>query len=174
MERRPVDSGDPGIPDADAALLAELAAAVHSADAVPDQFRRAAVGAYAWRTVDEELALLGLAFDSADTADDLGRSSAELAGAVRAGGDLDEPRALSFQIEDSGLELEITDTVVRGQLLPPAGGEVELLRADGSSTTAVADADGEFSLPRPEGTGPVRFRCRPTGGRPTLTPWTTL
>ena len=53
---------------------------------------------------------------------------------------------------------------VAGQLVPPAAGQVELLRPDGSTERSAVDEAGRFLLPEAPG-GVVRLRCGTTAGR---------
>jgi hypothetical protein len=122
-------------------LMQELAVAIGQEREVPDQHREAAYGAFAWRTVDQDL--LTLMHDSA----------LQATAAVRGA---EDARTLSFAGSGMTLELEVDGSVVTGQLLLPGSkGEVTMERADGESRTARTDASGFFSLP--EASGTVRF-----------------
>ena len=125
----------------DEGLMDELAVAIGQERDVPDHRRQAAYGAFAWRTVDQDL--LTLMHDSA----------LEATAAVR--GDQDA-RTLSFAGGGLSLELEVDGSTLTGQvLLPGSMGEVTMERADGVSRSARTDASGFFSLPDASGT--VRF-----------------
>jgi hypothetical protein len=128
----------------------------------------AAVAAFAWRTVDAELA--ELAYDSAVDAGLALRSSAG-----------DGVRALSFTAGEATVELELADGEVLGQLLPPGPAEVVLQRLDeagrpgeapGGAECALRASDaGFFAAPVPGGRA-FRLWCRRPGGGWLVTDWT--
>jgi hypothetical protein len=125
----------------DEGLMEELAVAIGQERAVPDHHRQAAYGAFAWRTVDQDL--LTLMHDSA----------LQATAAVRGS---EDARTLSFAGGEMSLELEVDGSVVTGQLLLAGSrGEITMERADGESRTARTDASGFFALPDASGT--VRF-----------------
>ncbi len=131
----------------DEGLMQELAAAVAQERDVPEHRRQAAYGAFAWRTIDEDL--LTLMHDSAlqDTA------------AVRGP---EDARTLSFEGAGMTLELEVEDGHVTGQLLLSAGAsEVTMERADGEQRSTATDPSGFFTLP--DAAGPVRFAVEVDG-----------
>jgi hypothetical protein len=142
-------------------LLAALRTAAEARAAVHASFVEAAKNAYAWRTIDAELA--SLAYDS-------GQGSAGLA-AVRS-----EPalvRALSFQSARFTIEVEVTDDGLFGQLVPPEAGTAELQTPSGQTLTAAVDEVGCFSFElRPD--GPFRLRCHTETQADVLTGWVTL
>jgi hypothetical protein len=145
----------------DEGLMAELATAIGQEREVPDHRRQAAYGAFAWRTVDQDL--LTLMHDS----------SLQETAAVR--GD-EDARTLSFSGSFPGggvsLELEVDGSTLTGQVLPPAStGEVTMERADGESRTVHPDASGFFALPDASGT--VRFAVE-TDGNVRRTEWIVL
>ena len=128
-------------------LVAELARAIEQQRDVPDHRRQAAYGAFAWRTIDEEL--LSLTHDS----------SLQGAAAVRG---TEEARLLAFAGGGMSLELEVDDTTLTGQVLMSGGEcEVTMERADGENRTARTDASGFFTLP--DASGPVRFAIEVDG-----------
>ena len=122
----------------------------------PPHRQQAAYGAFAWRTVDEDL--LTLTHDSALLADAAVRGVRRRAHAVLRG------RRVS-------LELEVDDGRRHG---PGAASgqracEITIERADGESQTARADASGFFAL-----TDAVRARAlrgRASTGRVRRTAW---
>jgi hypothetical protein len=125
----------------DLVLEEELRALAARLEPVPERLVQAAVDAYAWRTVDADLA--ELVFDS--LAD---RQEAAL---VRGG---QGERLLSFQASSLTIEVEVTATGTArrliGQLVPPQRADVEIGRF-------IAD-----SLPA----GPVSLRCAAPAGAP--------
>jgi hypothetical protein len=125
----------------DEGLMAELAAAIEQERDVPDHRRQAAYGAFAWRTVDQDL--LTLMHDSA----------LQATAAVRGS---EDARTLSFAGGGMTLELEVDGSSLSGQVLVPGSmSEVTMEQADGGSRTARTDASGFFALPDVSGT--VRF-----------------
>jgi hypothetical protein len=144
---RPAD-----LPPEDAALLAELGAAVRDADAVPHRFRRAGRAAYGWRTVDAELAELETAAPEA-----VGTRAAA-----------DEPRVLRFRAGDVLIEVELTADAVQGQVVPPRAARITLETATGTSETTALDEVGWFLFGAPPA-GPFRLRLDPPA---VVTSWT--
>jgi hypothetical protein len=125
----------------DDGLMDQLADALAQESGVPPHRRRAAYGAFAWRTVEEDL--LDLVHDSA----------LQTTAAVRGA---EDARTLAFAGGGLSLELEVDDSTLTGQLLSSGGGgEVTLERADGESRTARTDASGFVTLPG--ASGPTRF-----------------
>jgi hypothetical protein len=124
-------------------LMAELRL-LEASEPISELSLELARAAFDMRTMDVELAAL--------VAD-----SALVAGAVRAEG---QPRMLSFEGAELGIELEITESgagrVLAGHLVPPKAAAVELLRPDGERTTVQADERGRFvaELAAP---GPVKL-----------------
>jgi hypothetical protein len=138
----------------DARLEEELRELAARLDPVPDRLVQAALDAYAWRTVDAELA--ELVFDSLADRDE--------AAVVRG---RQQERLLSFRA--SGLTIEVEVTVVGparrliGQLVPPQTAEVEVRHQD-EVVTLGTDEFGRFIADRMPG-GPVSLRCGPAGGQ---------
>lgn len=132
--------------DDDELLLAELAEAVRAVTPLSDTIAEQAHGALAWRTVDSDLLLASLTFDS----------SLEPAGRTRAAED--GSRVLTFTAAPLMVEVELQSDRIVGQIVPPGEGEIVLESADGTTARTAADAFGFFVLPvRPEGS--VRLRC---------------
>jgi hypothetical protein len=154
--------GDPGEvagPDdagpEDLVLEEELRALAARFEPVPDRLVQAAVDAYAWRTVDADLA--ELVFDSL--------ADSQEAALVRGG---EGERLLSFQASSLTIEIEVTAAGAArrliGQLVPPQRADVEIRRQD-EVVTIATDELGRFiadSLPA----GPVSLRCVPAAGAP--------
>lgn len=126
---------------ADDALAAELGAALAAEHDVPEAWRTAARGAYAWRNVDQEL--MALTYDS----------SADRGVAVRG---TTEARVLEFTGGALSLEVELVERRVTGRLTGPGVTDVVFESADGRVRTAVLDASGFFTLDG-EDHGLVRF-----------------
>lgn len=140
-------------------LLMELHEALRTAAEVPAGFVDAGKAAFAWRTVDAELAALTDQF-SADEA--LSGTRAERAGV----------RALSFHASGISIELEVTSDALLGQLVPPRSGQIEVQVQDGTGPTASADETGWFVI-RPVPTKMFRLRVR-TAADNVVTEWVTL
>jgi hypothetical protein len=144
----------------DEQLLVVLREALAAARAVPPEVIAAGKAAFAWRTIDAELA--ALTYDSAETAD-------MLAAGTRA-----EPaslRALTFTGADMTIELEVTSEALVGQITPARGGQSVAVRVGTTEVaSAVADEVGYFSL-RPVPTEPFRLLIRTADGTSVLTGW---
>jgi hypothetical protein len=82
------------------------------------------------------------------------------------------PRTLEFDAAALGLEIEVSQDRLCGQLIPPSAGVVEVLTLHGKAGGTRTDDLGCFTLPLPP-PGPVRFRCR-AGGEEILTDWVRL
>jgi hypothetical protein len=148
------------LPEDDDALAAELASVLRARDAMPTSVANAARGAFAWRTVDADLAVLSM------------DSLLEATAGVRGGGGSGD-RQLTFEARDLSLEVDVVEGGRRvvGQVVPPQQGHVEL-EGPHTSSTAATDAHGQFSLS--VWNGPARLRFRPETGAPVVTDWVTL
>jgi hypothetical protein len=150
-------------------LLAELRDALQD-ELVDDAVIRAAREAFSWRMTDADIELFTLA---ADYSLEAGRGLSSPAGAgaqVRDGGGRG-PQALVFQGERMSVQIEIDETGIVGQLIPPQPGQITLVTADGPQATTQADEVGCFLLPMP-GSGPLRLDCQ-LGDYHFLTEWAT-
>lgn len=149
--------------DSDERLAADLAAALRSEHDVPARFVEAGRMAFAWHTVDAELA--ELSFDSSSE-----ENQPALAG-TRA-----EPavlRALTFAASQVTIEIEVTDDALLGQIVPPQSGEVELRLVEGATRAVPMDEVGWFLIrPRPQGM--FQLHLRTASGLSVLTEWTTV
>jgi hypothetical protein len=146
--------------DDDQRLLGDLSDALREAAPLADEIAEYGRGAYAWRTVDRDLLLASLSFDS----------SVERATEQRSGPA--EPRVLTFTAAPLSLELEVLPDRVVGQIVPPGAGEILVEAADGVTFHVAADDVGFFILPSvPRGT--VRLRCDTPAAR-LVTDWIRL
>jgi hypothetical protein len=143
----------------DEQLLQYLGDAVRSRAEVPDHFSQVAKEAFAWRGIDAELA--ELAYDSSRT---------ELAGAR---GDRASVRTLTFATGQLTIEVEATPGALRGQLVPPQPGELEMRGRDGTVVTVDIDEVGWFVLTTIVA-GPFQLVARTESGRAIRTGWITL
>jgi hypothetical protein len=171
-------------------LLQELRIALQDQPADEDVIR-AAREAFTWRLDDAEIELLTLAADySLEAGRDAGagvgtqvrggerpRADAGLVGGaqvsaadVRGAGPFG-PQTLVFHGERMSVEIEIDETGIVGQLIPPRPGQVTLVTPDGPQATTQADEVGCFSLPSP-GPGPLRLDCQLADCR-FITEWAT-
>ncbi len=137
----------------EAGLLAELRRLASVIDPVPAESVAAARSAFAWRTMDAELAdLTVLAELTGDSAVD-----AMLAG-VRSSA---MPTMLTFDAPGLTIEVEVSEVGEErrliGQLVPPAAGAVEV-RHRGGVTSVAVDEVGRFSIDGVRA-GPVSLRC---------------
>jgi hypothetical protein len=142
-------------------LMAALRQALADRDAVPPSFVDAAKGAFAWRTIDAELARL--TYDS-------------LAGQEAVVVTRSEPasiRALTFTSPRLTIELEVAGDSLIGQVVPPRTATVRVQSQDGQETEITADQIGCFVI-QPAPRGPFRLRCQTDASVDVLTGWITL
>lgn len=142
----------------DEQLLADLAAALRARGEVPPRLVEIGKAAFAWHSVDVELA--GLMFDSA--------MCNPLAGSRAGPGDR---RALTFVTAELTIELELAPDALSGQLVPPQRGTVDVHTRDGDTTSAEADAVGWFVV-RPRPMGLCCLSISTPDGRRVRTEWT--
>jgi hypothetical protein len=133
-------------------LIRDLREAMRPSTA-EQQIIDAARAAYAWRTVEADLEIAALLYDS-----DLDRT-ALVRGALSA-----SPRTLVFGRGSLRVEIEVSETSIEGQLVPPEGGVVRLVTVTGASAEATTDEVGCFAFSA-QGRFPIRFECSLAGGR---------
>lgn len=148
--------------DLQADLTAALTGTMGEPDGGPpdrDEFVAAAHAAFAWRRVDEDLALAALVYDSA--------ADEHLAGRIRSRG---TARTLAFRGPQVTVEVEVTGEGMVGQLSPASGGQITGQSAAGEAfDEAEVDEVGCFVLTAPP-PGPVRLHYR-AGGHDLVTDW---
>jgi len=144
----------------DEQLLAALREAVRDRQAVPPWFVEMATNAYAWHNVDAELAQL-----TYDSETDLARAAATRSEAASI-------RALTFTSPHLTLELEVAESSLIGQIIPPRAGILEIHTTAGVTSSPV-DEIGCFAVD-PIPASPFRLRCRTADGIDALTGWVTL
>ena len=132
---------------------------------------RAAREAFSWRMTDADIELFTLVADYGLEAGRVRSSPAGAGAQVSDGGGHRRPQALVFQGERMSVQIEIDESGIVGQLIPPQPGQVTLVTADGPQATTQADEVGCFSLPMP-GSGPLRLDCQ-LGDYHFLTEWAT-
>lgn len=142
----------------DESLLAELRDALAEAGPVTEQMRAAGRAAYSWRSIDAELELASLVFDSQVHAGRLVRDD-----------DGQKPRALVFEGTGMSVQLELSPDGMIGQLVPASTGDVVVRWHDGGAEQLEADEVGIFSLSPPP-TRPFRVEAR-AEGRGIVTGW---
>jgi hypothetical protein len=113
----------------------------------------AARSAFDWRTADADLEFAALLYDS-----DLD-STVHVRGPLPA-----SPRTLVFGHGTHHVEMELSESGIEGQLVPPEAGLVRLVSVTGSSVEATADEVGCFAFPA-QPRRPIRLECSLPGGR---------
>ena len=144
----------------DEELLAALREAIRARQAVPSWFVEAATNAYAWHNIDAELAQL-----TYDSENDLSRAAGTRSETASI-------RALTFTSPHLSLKLELTESSLLGQIIPPRAGTVETHITTGVSTSPV-DEIGYFAV-KPIPASPFRLRFRTADGIDVVTGWITL
>lgn len=153
----------------DARLLLALREALVERDAAPASIRRAGYEAYAWRTVDKDLA--ELLYDSRAEADTPGAPASGVL--VRAGDDEAVLRSMSLAGAHVSVELELRPDRLLGQITPALVNSLVVdHRSPAGEPSRIVPVDelGCFVV-RPMPTVP--FRLRIEGPVPTVTPWIT-
>ena len=147
------------MPD-DEELMAALGEAIRAREAVPEWFVETGKNAYAWHNIDAELAQL--TYDS--------HSDRERAAVVRS--ETASIRALTFTSARLSIELEVSESTLVGQVIPPQAGTLEVHTTAGVVSSPV-DEIGCFAV-EPIPNSPFRLRCRTADGTDVLTGWITL
>jgi hypothetical protein len=147
--------------DPDEQILDTLRRSVNQPGAVPPEVIAAATGAFAWRTIDAELAAL---------VDESWATNETLVG-VRSAAPVE--RTVVFKSTETMLEIDITAGGLIGQIDPARPGTVFLEYPDGTTAHTEVDELGWFTVhPRPAGM--LRIRCLPDGASPFVTEWMRL
>ena len=126
-----------------------------------DEIAARAKAAFTWRTIDEELLMAELMFDSTQQAEP-----------ALTRGDDDRGRVLVFSAEPRTVEIEVLSDRVVGQFLPPTRGEVVVESDEGEVARVPVDDLGFFVI-EPVPTGVVRLRCTTESTR-LVTDWVRL
>jgi hypothetical protein len=141
-------------------LMCDLTDAVRP-PVVDERILAAARAAFVWRVADTDLELAQMMDDW--VVSDGVRSTDRAPG---------EPRTLAFQGERLGVEIELSDGRIEGQLIPPVPGRVTLMTSAGPHATVDADMVGCFAFRSPP-RGPMRLDCSTREGR-FVTEWVTI
>jgi len=149
------------LPDDDNRLLVELGEALRSASPITNDDRGRARAAYTWRTVDDELALAALVYDSSIQDRPLVRGETVHGG-----------RMLIFEGDAVSVEVDASPDVLLGRVVPPGRADISLLNVDGPVSETTADDMGSFVLTTAP-SGPVRLLCR-TATTHLITDWVRL
>jgi len=144
----------------DEQLLAALGEALRARQAVPEWFVETGKNAYAWHNIDAELAQL--TYDSNRDEDTVAAVRSEAASI----------RALTFTSGRLSIELEVAESSLLGQIIPPRAGTLEVHTTAGVTCSPV-DEIGCFVVD-PIPSSPFRLRCRTQDGADVLTGWITL
>jgi hypothetical protein len=143
-------------------LAAELADALRDTSDLTERIAARGKAVFTWRTIDEELLMAELTFDSAH---ELQPSS------TRA--DTDIGRVLVFAADLRSVEVEVLSDRLAGQFVPPSSGRVDV-EGDRGVVVATADVDDlGFFLIEPVPGGVVRLRCT-TATTGLVTDWVRL
>jgi len=146
--------------DDDQDLLDDLADAVREAAPLADSLADQGKGVFVWRTVDQDLLVASLSFDSS------------LEHAQQRRSEPGDERVLVFTAAPLSLELEVKTDPLVGQIIPAGPGEIRVETAAGATFLIDADDAGFFELPdKPR--DPVRLRCDTPSGR-LVTDWVRL
>jgi hypothetical protein len=142
-------------------LLAALREAILAREAVPSCFVEMGKNAYAWHNIDAELAQL--TYDSSTDREPVTAVRSEAASI----------RALTFTSAHLSIELEVAESLLLGQIVPPQAGTLEIQTRSGTAATTPIDEIGCFAVD-PIPASPFRLRCRTADGTDVLTGWITL
>ncbi len=149
------------LPDKDDQLLRALGEALRSAGPITDDDLGRARGAFTWRTVDDELALAALVYDSSIQERQLVR-----------GETVPGRRTLIFEGDTVSVELDATPDALLGRVVPPGRADISLQTLNGPVGETTADDMGSFVLAAAP-PGPMRLLCRTATTR-LVTDWVRL
>jgi hypothetical protein len=147
----------------DEELLEALREALAERRSVPPEFVEAAKNAFAWRSIDIDVELAELTYDSSRDSETAPSTRAETASI----------RALTFTSAHLTIELEVTHDSLLGQIVPAQPGSIKVQLRDGAESTVPADEIGRFTI-RPMPAGTFRLHCKTSADADALTNWITL
>jgi len=146
--------------DDDQCVLDDLAQAWREVAPAAEALTTRAHAAFSWRTVDDDLLLASLHFDSAVEPVTTSRAAAR------------GPRLLVFTSTPLSMELEVLPDQLVGQLVPPEVADIVVETESGGVARVTSDERGFFIVaPLPE--SPLRLRCDTPTGR-LVTDWVSL
>ena len=151
---------DSGYAGGDEHLLRELAEALRAVEGEVDRVEALGRGSFTWRTLETDLLLASLTFDS------------HLAGELKTTRAGDDVRILVFTNELRSVEVEVVPDRLVGQFVPPIPGEVRIEGGGGVLAMAQVDDLG-FCVVEPVPRGVVRLRCSTASTR-LVTEWVRL
>ncbi|MGH3903395.1 MAG: hypothetical protein ACRDTE_04260 [Pseudonocardiaceae bacterium] len=149
------------LPDDDDQLLRELGEALRNAGPITGDDLARASTAYTWRTIDDELALAALVYDSSIQERPLVR-----------GETVPGARTLIFEGDTVSVEVDTTPDALLGRVVPPGRADISLMTTSGPAGETTADDMGSFVLSAAP-KGPVRLLCRTATTR-LVTDWVRL
>ena len=130
----------------DERLLQELTAVLRTVEPLAAGVQRAGEAAFSWRTIDEELELARLVYDSVLEEEQGVRGPAT-----------ENHRMVLFEGRSVSVQLERNGDVVVGQMTPPGPGQLTLEGANGHRAQVDVDELGCFCLERLPAE-PIRLR----------------
>lgn len=149
------------LPDDDDQLLAELGAALRSAGPITNSDLSRGMASFTWRTVDDDLLLAALVYDSSSQERTLVRDE------VVPGG-----RTLIFEGDTMSVEVDAMADMLTGRVVPPGRADLSLVTVTGPAAETTTDDMGCFVFDAPP-PGPVRLHCRTPTTR-LITDWIRL
>lgn len=165
------DNANDGVQQDDE-LAAELARALRNVNPLIEQVSARARQSFSWRTVDSDLLLAGLSFDSAvDAPGDLVSSGLRSDPASQSTGG----RVLIFtdEVQLLSVEVEVLSDRLVGQFVPPGAGLVTVETDQGQALDPAEVDDQGFFIVEPVPRGLVRLRCE-HGGNRIISTWVRL
>lgn len=149
------------LPEDDNQLLAELGAALRGAGPITNHDLAQGMASFTWRTVDDDLLLAALVYDSSVQERVLVRDE------VVPGG-----RTLIFEGDTMSVEVDATVDLLTGRVVPPGRADLSLMTVTGPAGETTTDDMGCFAFAAPP-PGPVRLHCRTATTR-LVTDWIRL
>lgn len=146
--------------DDDDVLLDDLAEALAEVEPMARSLARRAHAAFSWRTLDAELLLAALSFDSSLQAEDALRTT------------IRPSRLLVFSAAPLSVEIEVLPEQIVGQVVPPGIADIVVETEAGDTAQLRSDERGLF-LVAPLPGGPMRLRCETPTAR-LVTDWVQL
>jgi hypothetical protein len=146
--------------DDDTLLLNDLAEALRPVEKSARNLVVRADAAFSWRTLEDDLLLASLSFDSSERPMEYSRSATPLS------------RFLVFSASPLSVEIEVMPGQIVGQIIPPGRAEIVAETEGGEPIHVTADERGLFTI-SPCAKGPTRLRCDTPTAR-LVTDWVQL